>query len=244
MAQDVDSDWPLEVYGRVRIDSIRIACIDIDHFFLSTYSHFQFAPQDGLAYNVTMKPGDMVLYESHSLIHGRPFPLKGRYYANIFIHFQPTGKLLHERETPVATDAGDDGLPIYILRGSPEEDHWLQQHPQRLRESPAAAATPLQQIAHAAATGDVDTIAQFASTDKQLLHQTDKNGWMPIHEAARGGHVDVVMLLVEHGADINARTHAGEGSSPLNLAVENHGLEHELVEYLSSLGALNIGPEL
>ena len=56
VAQDVDEDWPLEVYGR-----------------------------DGLAVNVTMKPGDMVLYESHSLIHGRPFPLKGRYFANIFI---------------------------------------------------------------------------------------------------------------------------------------------------------------
>lgn len=219
VAQDVDEDWPLEVYGR-----------------------------DGLAYNVTMKPGDMVLYESHSLIHGRPFPLKGRYYANIFIHFQPTGKLLRERDTPVLTDADDEDLPIYILRGSPEEDHWLQQHPRRqqvrVRESPAAAATPLEQIAHAAATGDVDTIAQFASSEKHLLHQTDKNGWMPIHEAARGGHVDVVMLLVEHGADINARTHSGEGSSPLNLAVENHGLEHELVEYLSSLGALNIGPDL
>lgn len=29
-----------------------------------------------------MEPGDMVLYESGSLIHGRPFPLKGRYYAS------------------------------------------------------------------------------------------------------------------------------------------------------------------
>lgn len=58
--QDVDEAWPLEVYGR-----------------------------DGTAYNVTMQPGEMILYESHSLIHGRPFPLKGRYYANIFIHFQP-----------------------------------------------------------------------------------------------------------------------------------------------------------
>lgn len=56
VAQDVEEDWPLEVYGR-----------------------------DGLAYNVTMKPGDMVLYESHSLIHGRPFPLKGKYFANIFV---------------------------------------------------------------------------------------------------------------------------------------------------------------
>jgi len=143
VAQDVDEDWPLEVYGR-----------------------------DGLAYNVTMKPGDMVLYESHSLIHGRPFSLKGRYFANIFIHFQPTGKILHERDTPVLTDAdvnGKEDMPIYILRGSPEEEHWLEQHPSKrqqhvrfVRESPAAAATPLEQIAQAAATGDVDTISHFA----------------------------------------------------------------------------------
>jgi len=219
VAQDVDEDWPLEVFGR-----------------------------DGLAYNVTMQPGDMVLYESHSLIHGRPFSLKGRYFANIFIHFQPTGKLLRERDTPVLTDASDEDLPIYILRGSPEADHWMEQHPPkkhvRIRESPAAAATPLEQIAQAAATGDVDTIAQFASTEEHLLHQTDKNGWMPIHEAARGGHLNVVKLLVEHGADINSRTHSGKGSTPMNLAVDSHGLEHEIVEYFSSLGALNIGPEL
>jgi ankyrin repeat protein len=67
---------------------------------------------------------------------------------------------------------------------------------------------------------------------------------MPIHEAARGGHKNVVELLIQHGADINSRTHAGTGATPLNLAVENHGLEHELVEYFVSLGALDIGPEL
>mmetsp|Transcript_16261 Transcript_16261/g.22921 ORF Transcript_16261/g.22921 Transcript_16261/m.22921 type:complete len:112 (-) Transcript_16261:224-559(-) len=33
--------------------------------------------------------GDLVLYESHSLIHGRPFPLKGKKYANLFVHFEP-----------------------------------------------------------------------------------------------------------------------------------------------------------
>lgn len=220
VAQDVDEDWPLEVFGR-----------------------------DGLAYNVTMKPGDMVLYESHSLIHGRPFSLKGRYFANIFIHFQPTGKLLRERDTPVRTDADDaEGMPIYILRGSAEEERWLKQHPRHIRnrESPAAAATPLEQVAHAAATGDVDTISHFANTEenKHLLHHPDSNGWMPIHEAARGGHKNVVELLIQHGADINLRTHAGTGATPLNLAVENHGLEHELVEYFVSLGALDIGPEL
>jgi prolyl 4-hydroxylase len=41
VAQDVDEDWPLEVWGH-----------------------------DGKVYNISMKPGDMVLYESHSILHG------------------------------------------------------------------------------------------------------------------------------------------------------------------------------
>jgi hypothetical protein len=60
VAQDVQEPWPLEVY-----------------------SH------DGKAYNITMDPGDVVLYESHSILHGRPFPLNGSNYANIFVHFAP-----------------------------------------------------------------------------------------------------------------------------------------------------------
>lgn len=60
VGQEVDEDWPLEVYGH-----------------------------DGKAHNITMQPGDMVLYESHSVLHGRPFPLQGKYYANIFVHFKP-----------------------------------------------------------------------------------------------------------------------------------------------------------
>lgn len=32
---------------------------------------------DGRAYNVTLLPGEMLLYEGASVIHGRPFPMKG-----------------------------------------------------------------------------------------------------------------------------------------------------------------------
>merc|ERR1719203_895398 len=86
VAQDVDEDWPIELYGH-----------------------------DGKTYNVTIKPGDMLLYESHSVIHGRPFPLKGRYFANIFIHFEPTGRQLQQ-------DLNKDyaGLPPHIKTGYPK----------------------------------------------------------------------------------------------------------------------------
>ena len=33
----------------------------------------------------------MLLYESHSVIHGRSIPMVGRYCANVFVHFEPNG---------------------------------------------------------------------------------------------------------------------------------------------------------
>lgn len=57
--QDLEEPWPLEVY---------------DH--------------NGRAHNVTMEPGDLVFYESSTVLHGRPFPMNGKslnYY--IFVYF-------------------------------------------------------------------------------------------------------------------------------------------------------------
>ena len=54
--QDVDEPWPLEVIGH-----------------------------DGIAVNITMEPGDLVLYESHSIIHG-----VGVYYFDGISRFIPS----------------------------------------------------------------------------------------------------------------------------------------------------------
>ena len=58
--QEVDEDWPL--------------VID-DHFYRRN--------------EVILKQGEVIFYESARLSHGRPFPLKGKSYANIFCHFMP-----------------------------------------------------------------------------------------------------------------------------------------------------------
>lgn len=88
----------------------------------------------------------MVLYESHSVVHGRPFPLKGRFYANVFIHFEPNGhSLRHEARVESGGDVAEkyrravergaggheadhDGMPSYIVAGSPEEKKWKREH--------------------------------------------------------------------------------------------------------------------
>ena len=47
---------------------------------------------DGRRYDITMEPGDMILYEGHKLIHGRPYPFNGTQYVNAFVHFSPSPK--------------------------------------------------------------------------------------------------------------------------------------------------------
>lgn len=99
VAQDVDEPWPLEVWGH-----------------------------DGKPYNITMEPGDMVLYESHSLIHGRPFPLKGNYYANVFVHYEVIGSKSEDGEIYLdegGRESREAGLPPYIIPGSHWADEWL-----------------------------------------------------------------------------------------------------------------------
>ncbi len=38
---------------------------------------------------VFIEPGEMVFFEGARLRHGRPYPLDGDYYANIFVHYTP-----------------------------------------------------------------------------------------------------------------------------------------------------------
>lgn len=231
VAQDVDEPWPLEVYGH-----------------------------DGKVYNVTMEPGDMVLYESHSILHGRPFPLKGRFYANIFIHFEPVGhSLRHNQKHNLDPDAqyeesiknqqggheNNDGLPAYILKDSVEATRWRRTHVKDWEPTETTTATTGSTDAHeAAGLGDVESLKSIAKREKSQLTEKDVNGWAPIHEGARGGHTEVLKILVEHGADVNERTNHGAGGSPLYYAKEAHGKRHASVKYLESLGAKYIEPEL
>ena len=52
-------------------------------------------------------------------------------------------------------------------------------------------------------------------------------GWTPLHEACVYGHTKVVLLLLKHGANVNAR--GMDGDSPLHDAVANAHLEVENV---------------
>ena len=44
---------------------------------------------DGREFEVDQKPGELVLYESARIAHGRPSPLIGRFHVGIFLHYRP-----------------------------------------------------------------------------------------------------------------------------------------------------------
>ena len=301
VAQDVDEPWPTEVY---------------DH--------------DGNAHNVTLDPGDMLLFESHSVIHGHPFPLQGRYVALIFIHFEPTGQAFGKNETSgsyyylrgksgeeTESDTAEDskeqsssskskskktkkshseldheyhehaqqgfggqssamdlGLPPYIQRASPEEEHWRKQHPtgwspvrninfylmvtlftdcvltlifhsgSLLNQQPYPTIPPEGHLA--AMNGNINELEQalLKKNKQELLTERDAQGWQVLHQGVAAGNEAIVKLLVTSGAELNARTHGGYGETPLRIAEQRLGVLHPIVTYLKSLGALSIGPEL
>jgi len=92
--------------------------------------------------------------------------------------------------------------------------------------------------------GDLDWLKRIAKSNSEILHKEDANGWLPLHEGARAGHVDVVEFLVKSGAAINRRTNRGAGGTALYFARKSQGKKHPVVKLLESIGALDIGPEL
>jgi prolyl 4-hydroxylase len=55
---------------------------------------YELIGHDGIPHNVTTRPGEMLLYEGTSVIHGRPYPLQGTdntYMAYLYMHFEPVG---------------------------------------------------------------------------------------------------------------------------------------------------------
>ena len=208
--QDVDEPWPLEVIGH-----------------------------DGIAANVTMEPGDMVLYESHSIIHGRPFPLKGRFMANVFIHFEPIG--------PVGGEIEYTGeLPPYLIPGSPEEPNWTYKNPDGHKiMNNVQFATGSTQAHQYALKGDVEKLERHLDQHANHVNVRDGNGWTPLHEAVRSQSVQLVQLLLDRGAEVNARTgRNGDEGSVLWWAkrFNDEGENDEVIKLLVERGAKEMAP--
>lgn len=197
--QDVDEPWPLEVY---------------DH--------------NGVAHNITMEPGDMILYESHSVIHGRPFPMRGSFFANIFVHFEVIG------ETKSEDLAESGGLPPYVVPGSSWEPEYWKDFPQGWKI--------LQDIDKLVQMGDLRTFKYIVERRPEVATMCldCKAGWQPIHEAVRDRHMRMVKYLIEEaGVDVNEPYYIPFPFRPLDVAYATiTDKSHPIFDYLKSKGAV------
>jgi prolyl 4-hydroxylase len=202
--------------------------------------------------------------ESHSVIHGRPFPLKGEFAANLFVHFEPEDhskrhNVKHgDRKDPneqykedVANGIGghevESGLPPYLLPGSPEVANYIERNPnsEAAKIAKAKGSKTGTTIAHLyAASGDLELLKKALDEKSELLTWEDLNGWTPLHEGARSGNVEVVQYLLSKGANINHPITKEGQRSVLAVAHEIHGRDHPISKFIESVGGVLLGPEL
>jgi prolyl 4-hydroxylase len=164
--------------------------------------------------------------------------MRGRFFANIFVHFEPLGtprKPHDDFSSPVVYDAEalesmDAGLPPYVIPGTPWEDEWHSSFPDgwKLLHN---------DVSDGASKNDLRLVDNLYIKDPQSIHSVDTNGWSPLHEAARAGSVDVAKYLFERDVDINLKTGHGVGDSALDLARQYHGEDSEIFKFLFGVGA-------
>jgi hypothetical protein len=175
----------------------------------------------------------MVLYESHSVIHGRPFPMKGRYFANIFVHYEPIGRKSETGDIVLDDNmraAREVGLPPYVIPGSPWDEEWRNKN-----RNGWELYSPIDPM-DASYFGRTEELKVLAVMNKTKLFETDQNGWSSIHQAARMGHVDTLKYLLDQGADVDFRTNGGRGRSPLKIAIDFLGEDHAVTTLLKEAG--------
>ena len=198
-------------------------CMSMSSFTLQPWPA-EIYDHNGVAHNITLEPGEMALYESHTTLHGRPFPLNGTFFANLFVHFKPVeydDLLETERESGVIAGFTDND------RGGHEsdnhDDETLERHRRAITREEAAKlgktlhnnkADGRTQLHVACAEGSLDEVEKLLkNSNTDMLNVADVHGWLPIHEAVRTGEVDLVKYLVDLGADISAIT--VNGGTPL-----------------------------
>jgi len=92
------------------------------------------------------------------------------------------------------------------------------------------------QMIRAAKKGDAATIRSLVEADPALIAARDTDSSTPLHCAAWKGHAEVVTLLLDLGADVNARNQNDHwGDTPLHAAA--HGNQRAVAEALLTRGA-------
>lgn len=84
--------------------------------------------------------------------------------------------------------------------------------------------------------GDLSSVASMLTESPDLVHARDREESTPLHWAAWKGHAEIVTLLLDAGADIQAHnSNFHWGTTPLHAAA--HGNNKRAAEVLIERGA-------
>ncbi|XP_022256387.1 protein phosphatase 1 regulatory subunit 16A-like [Limulus polyphemus] len=89
-------------------------------------------------------------------------------------------------------------------------------------------ATPL----HIAAANGYLSVVEYLLDQHVSTDSVDNDQWQPVHAAACWGHPDVIEMLVQSGADLNARTKNGE--TPYDIC-EDPDLRERIIQLKSEM---------
>ena len=88
-------------------------------------------------------------------------------------------------------------------------------------------------LGRVAAAGDTDRMRSLISEGLNINARDRQWGETPLHYAAESGHLDIMQVLLEAGADVNARTDHG-GTALMSAALQGQA---ETVKILLDNGA-------
>ena len=95
---------------------------------------------------------------------------------------------------------------------------------------------PNKEMIKAAKTGQLDKIKLLLAADPKLVDARDSDGSTPLHCATWKGHPELVALLLDAGADVNARNNNEHwGTTPLHAAA--HANQAAIAQMLIDHGA-------
>jgi hypothetical protein len=122
------------------------AIYQLDQFGMDEPWGLDYVTHQGKAERVYMKPGDIVLYEGASTMHGRKDALKGDQFTNVFYHFRTsewepavTAKLDHYWDTRRKYEVASRTTLTSLGNAGPVKRHWTSDDqciPQRSRLDP------------------------------------------------------------------------------------------------------------
>jgi ankyrin repeat protein len=97
------------------------------------------------------------------------------------------------------------------------------------------AAHPARDAFEEAAFGDPKSFGDHLKADPEIAKRVHKIGWTPLHFAAYAGNLETARLLLDQGADLEARAKNKFESTPLQAAALC--AQADMIEFLIQRGA-------